>query len=134
SSEEIGCQAQATLHAAVEGAQIVLLEGVAQAEHGHLVAHLAEGAERLATNALGRRLRRHQLRVLSLQSLQLAEQPIVLCVWHTRLVQHGVAVVVLIQLGAERGDTWGSFCHGACVLENDKSSLGCSWDYMRWSA
>ncbi|MNR01404.1 hypothetical protein D3C85_1172080 [compost metagenome] len=100
-------QAEATPYAAIEGPQVLLLEGVAQAEHGHLVAHLAEGAEGFAADPLGRRVRGHQLRVLGLQGLQLAEQAVVLGVGHAGLVQHVVAVVVRIQLGPQFQDAFG---------------------------
>ena len=98
------------------------------------MAHLAEGAERLATDALGRRLRRHQLRMLGLQGLQLTEQAVVLGVRHARLVQYVIAVVVLIQFGTKCGNALGGVGHAVWVLENDKSSLGCSWDCVSWSA
>ncbi|MCY1518671.1 hypothetical protein D9M68_533940 [compost metagenome] len=108
SAEQVAAsQAQSASNAAIEGTQVLLLEGVAQAEHGHLMAHLAERAEGLAAYPLGRRVGGHQLRMLGLQGLQLAEQAVVLGVGHAGLVQHVVAVVVRIQLGTQFEDAFG---------------------------
>ncbi|CAH0262388.1 hypothetical protein SRABI70_03248 [Pseudomonas sp. Bi70] len=90
-------QAQPALHAAVEGSQVVLFEGIAKAQHGHFVAHLAEGAECFAAYALGRRVGCHQFRVLGFKRLQLAKQAVVFGIRHARLVEHVIAVVVRVQ-------------------------------------
>ncbi|MNV75175.1 hypothetical protein D3C71_1684490 [compost metagenome] len=71
------------------------------------MAHLAERAEGLAAYPLGRRVGGHQLRMLGLQGLQLAEQAVVLGIGHAGLVQHVVAVVVRIQLGTQFQDAFG---------------------------
>jgi hypothetical protein len=61
----------------------------------------AKRSEGAGADALGRRIRRAQLRVFRLQGLQLAEQPVVLGVGDLRVVEDVVAVVVVVQLDAQ---------------------------------
>ncbi|MNM99011.1 hypothetical protein D3C81_1115600 [compost metagenome] len=96
-----GRQVQAFNHTAVEFTQVVFLEGIPEAEHRHFVAYLAERRQRRATDALGRRVSGHQLRVFGFQGLEFVEQAIVFGVRHARLIEHVVAVVVLIELGTQ---------------------------------
>src|SRR5207253_10715013 len=63
----------------------------------HLVPHLRESLQRLAADALGRRVGRAQLRVLLLDLLQLAKELVVLGVRDVRLVQDVVAMRVVVQ-------------------------------------
>ncbi len=63
--------------------------------------HDAERLDRLAANALRRRVRRDQLRVLRLQAAQFAHQSVVLRVGDLGLVEHVIAVVVVVDLGAQ---------------------------------
>ena len=52
--------------------QVLLLEGVAETEHRHVVAHLAERRQRRAADPLGRRFGSHQLGMLGFQRLEFA--------------------------------------------------------------
>ncbi len=76
------------------------------------MAHLAERRKGLPTNALGRRLRRYQLRVLGLKRLQFVEQAIIFGVRHARLVEHVIAVVVGVDFAAQFGDALGGGLSG----------------------
>ena len=98
---------QSFAYAAVEVQQVLLLEGVAEAEHGDLMAHFAERRGRRAADPLGRRVGRQQLRVLGLQRLQLAEQAIVFGVGNARFVEHVVTVIVGVQFGSQLRDAFG---------------------------
>ena len=73
----------------------------ADAEHGYGMAHAGEGVQRLATNALRGGVRGQQRGVGSFQRLQFAKQPVVLGVGDCRIVQHIVAVGVVVQLLVE---------------------------------
>ena len=69
-TEQIACrQVQAFAHAAIEIEQVLLLEGVAQAEHGNFVTDLAERRQRFAADPLGGRLGGDQFGVFGLQGL-----------------------------------------------------------------
>ncbi|MNC33469.1 hypothetical protein D3C75_818620 [compost metagenome] len=106
--------AQPLAYPTVEVAQVVFREGVAEAEHGNLVAHLAERTERLGTDPLGRRIEADQLGMRLLQRLQLLEQTIVFGIRHARLVEHVVAIVVLVDGDTQLLDALGgSTGHGA---------------------
>ncbi|MCY1395913.1 hypothetical protein D9M71_108690 [compost metagenome] len=111
---------QALAHAAVEVQQVLFLEGVAQAEHRHFVAHLAEGRGSGAAHALGRRLRGHQFGMRLFQALEFAEQAVVFGVWNARLVEHVVAVVVRVELAAQLRDSLG----GGLGIGHRKASGG----------
>ncbi|MNZ54724.1 hypothetical protein D3C78_726350 [compost metagenome] len=106
--------AQPLAYPTVEVAQVVFREGVAEAEHGNLVAHLAERTERLGADALGRRVAADQLGMRLLQRLQFLEQAIVFGIRHARLVEHVVAIVVLVDGDTQLLDALGgSTGHGA---------------------
>jgi len=100
-------QIQPFAHAAVEIEQILLLEGIAQTQHRHFVAHLTECRERRSSNPLGWRLRRHQFRVLCFERLELVKQAVVLGVRNARLVEHVVAIIVGVNFAAQFGDALG---------------------------
>ena len=100
-------QIQSFAHAAVEIEQILLLEGIAQTQHRHFVAHLTERRQCRATDPLGWRLGCHQLRVLRLERLELIEQTVVLGVGNAGFVEHVVAVVVGVNFAAQFGDALG---------------------------
>ena len=87
-----GRQAQAAPDPGVEGPQLVLAEGVAQAEHRPVVAHLGEGARLVGTggpHALGRRVGGPQARERGLEGDQLAELRVVLRVGDRRARPRG---------------------------------------------
>ena len=67
------------------------------------MAHLLQVADRLAPDALRRRVRRDQLGMLGLDRAQLVEQLVVLVVADLRIVEDVVAVAVVVELrGAAR--------------------------------
>ena len=94
-------QVQAFGDPAIELVHVGFFEGIAQAQHGHFVAHLGKRRERRAAHALSRRVVADQLRIGRFQRLELLEQPIVLGVRNARLIQHVVSVVVQIQFSAK---------------------------------
>ena len=65
--------------------------------------YLSEAFERLAAHPLGRRIRRLQLRVLSLERLELTEEGVVGIVADLRIVENVVAVVVTLKLAPQPG-------------------------------
>ena len=75
-----------------------LAEGFAQVEH-------------LADHTLRRRIGRQQLGMCGLDRLQLLEQTVVLGVRHFRIVEHVVAVGVVVELLAQLGGGLGWRCH-----------------------
>jgi len=118
-------QVQAFSHPAIKLQHRGFIKGVAQAEHRDLVLDLSERRQRRAADPLRRRIPRDQFRMLSFQSLELVEQPIVLGVRNTRLVEDVVTVVVLIQFSAQFEDAGVGGGHG-CSLIKQKSSRSCS--------
>lgn len=82
------------------------------------MAHLSEGRERRAADALGGRVAADQLRVFGFQCLELMEQAIVFGVGNARLVEYVVAIVVLIQLSAQLKNAGFGGGHG--VLSKSK--------------
>ncbi|MNI17184.1 hypothetical protein D3C73_705460 [compost metagenome] len=94
-------QVQAFGHPAVELTHVGFFEGVAEAEHRHFVTHLGERRQRRAAHSLGRRIAGDQFRIGGFKRFELVEQPIVLGVGNARLIQHVIAIVVLIQLGTQ---------------------------------
>ena len=102
-------QAELAAHAGVEGFGAAGF-GVglgADAEHRHGMAHAGEGVERSAADALCRRIGCHQFRVRRLDRLQLLEQTVVFGVRDQRIVEHVVAVGVLVQGASELLDRRG---------------------------
>ena len=100
-------QLEPPAHAGVEGAQLVMAEGVGQAEHRGPVADLVEGRRRRAAHALGRRVGRGQLRVRRLEVLELAHQRVALGVADLRRVLLVVERVGTLDLLAQLGDAGG---------------------------
>ena len=87
--------------AAVPCHELVLVEGVAEAEQRHRVAHLLEAARGFGADALRGRVGRDEVRVLCFQSEQLVQQCVELGVADLRLVLHVVQVVVPVDLAPE---------------------------------
>ncbi len=110
---------EAVYHATAELTQVGFFEGVAQAEHGHFVAYLAERGQGFAPNALGGRVGGYQVRVFGFKRLELVEQAVVFGIGHAWLIEHVVAVVVLVELGTQFVDT-GFGGHGICLLLQSK--------------
>ncbi|MNZ21557.1 hypothetical protein D3C78_386330 [compost metagenome] len=88
---------EAVAHALLEGLQLFGAEDVVQAQHGDLVAHLAEGRERLAADPHAGGGRGFQLGVLGLECNQLAHQAIVFGVRHRGVIQHIVLMTIFGQ-------------------------------------
>src|SRR6184192_2376091 len=80
--------------ALVEASDLGLIESVLQAEHRRPVADLGELVGGLAAHALGRGVRRQQVRPLVLDAAQLQEQRVVLAVRDLRRVEYVVGVLV----------------------------------------
>ena len=72
--------------------------------------------DRLAADALGRRVRRDQLRELRFERAQLAHQHVVLAVGDLGTVEDVVAVVVVVDLGPQLFDAQLGFLRLAFVL------------------
>ncbi len=75
-----------------------------EAQHRRVVLDGGQRRERLAAHPLGRRVRRHQLGVLLLERLELAEERVVGLVRDLRPIEHVVQVLVLPQLLAQLRD------------------------------
>ena len=88
-------------HASIPVAQLLLGIGVVQAQHRPRVPHLLESLGRLPAHALRRRVRRQQLRMLRLESLQLIHQRVVLRIADRRRVHHVVEVLMPPQFRAQ---------------------------------
>ena len=88
----------------VERAELVFAVGVVEAEHRLKVLGGLEAFDRATADALRRRVRRHQIRVLRLQRLELLHQRIEGFVGDFRIVLDVVAVFVTTDLVAELGD------------------------------
>ncbi len=76
-------------------AQLRLVVGVVEREHRRRMRHLDESLSRLAAHALGRRIRRDQLRMRQLNRLQFVHQDVVISIADLRVVEHVVAVLVM---------------------------------------
>ncbi len=112
-----GRQIQPFSRPAIEIGQVLLLERIAEAEHGNFVTHLAKGRQRFATHPLGGRLGGDQLGMLGLQRPQLLEQPVVLGIRHAGLVEHVVAIVMGVDFAAQFGNALGSGLGGRHMTE-----------------
>jgi hypothetical protein len=77
--------------------QLVPVAGVGQREHRLQVAHLLELLQGRGADALGRRVGSPQVRVLSLERLQLAVERVVLGVVDLRLVEDVVEIGVMVE-------------------------------------
>jgi hypothetical protein len=94
---------QALAHAAVEVTQLLLVECVAQRQHGHRVRHLRKRGAGGGAHPLGGGIADDQARMRRLQRLELAHQAVVLGVRDLRVVEHVVAMVVVRDLLAQPG-------------------------------
>ena len=90
--------------ALVERPQLVLAVGVVEAQHRLKVLGGLEAFDRAAADALRRRVRRHQIRMLRLERLELLHQRIEGFVGDFRVVLDVVAVFVTTDLVAKFGD------------------------------
>ncbi len=85
---------QQSSHPAVPGAQLVVVLGVRQGQHGLQMLHAAEGRQRLRSHPLRGRVGGHQLGMGLLESAELAEELVVGGVGDLGGVEDVVAVVV----------------------------------------
>ena len=90
------------VHARAERAQLVKREHILQALERHLMVHLREGVERVAADALRRRIGRGILRVRRLKLLQSAQERVILKVADLGRVLHIVEKVCALQPAAQR--------------------------------
>ncbi len=116
----VGAQAQALAHAGIEGAQLGVIEGVGQREHGHAVLDIAQRAAGAGAHAEGGRIGRLQLRVRGLEVAELAEEPVVLGIGQLRRVLLVVEAVGALEDLAQlrcplRARAWASPCLGLLV-------------------
>lgn len=95
---------QALPHPLVPGRYLLIAEGVVQGQHGHLMNDLGKRLEGSPAHPLRRRVRRDQVGVGLLQLLELPEQAVVLGVGDGGIIEHIIAVVVVIDLLAQLRD------------------------------
>jgi hypothetical protein len=102
-----GRGAQPAPDAFVEGAQVLLVVGVVQAEHRLEVHGALEAGGDPSTDALRRRLRRHQIGMRHLERAQLVHQRVELAVGDQRLVDEVVPLFVVADQAPQLLDTFG---------------------------
>jgi hypothetical protein len=99
--DHVALGSESFAHAAIEGGDLVIAEGVAQRQHRRRVRHRGEAGERRRADPLRRRVAAQQLGMLGFERLQLAKQPVVLGISDQRCIEDVIAVVVLADLGAQ---------------------------------
>ena len=104
---------QRLANAAVECAHILVRERVAEREHRHAMWHRLEFRRGGSADTLRWRIGGRELRVLALEHLELAEQRIVFRVVDCRRVERVVAVVVLLERGAQLHRALGDLARNA---------------------
>ncbi len=105
-------RAQLLANPLVERLQLIGVVCVVDAQHGDAMANRGELPQRPASDALRGRVRRHQLRVLRLQPLELCKQLVILLVRNLRRVLDVVQVVVPADLPPEPIHSFADFlCH-----------------------
>ena len=72
--------------------------------------HGAERANRFVANPLCWRISRNQFRMILFQGLQLAHQPVVLCIRNFRVVEYVISIIVVTNLLAQRFDFFSCCC------------------------
>ena len=97
-------QPGALSHALVEGAQLLLVVGVVEAEHRRQVLDRGEALGRAARHPLGRRVGRDEIRVLRLERLELVQQAVELLVGNLGVVLDVVALFVVPDRAAQLVD------------------------------
>ena len=111
--------AEGLADALVERPDLGLVERVRQRQHRVGVLHRGEAVRRRDADALGRRFGGHELGVLRLQVLELAEDRVVGEVVERGLIEDVVVVVRLLDLLAQLGDPLlgGGRCHAPIVAK-----------------
>jgi len=92
-------QIESLRHAAMKIIQFIFRERVIQRQHREDVVNGAERLDGLGTHTLCRRIGGYQLGMCLFKILQFANQPVVLCVRHFRLIEHVILIVVVPDLG-----------------------------------
>src|ERR1035438_5503054 len=115
--------AEEVADAAVEIAELTLVEGVIEAEQRRAVLDLDESLARLSTDALGGGVRREQLGMLGLQRLEPAHQLVVFGVGDLGSVEDVVLLLVVAQLFGELLDLARGIFHWPLIynLTRDRS-------------
>ena len=92
-------------------AELRFAERVGERQHGHEVTLLAKLVGRLGAHAVGGAVGSAQVRVLGLELLQLAEQPVVLGVRQLWLVEYVISVVGALEQSPQLGGSCGGALH-----------------------
>jgi hypothetical protein len=100
---------QPLAHAPIECDDVFILEPIVERQHRPRVDDFLQLADGRRADALRRRIGCHQVGILFFERLQLAHQPVVLGVGDLRIVEHVVAIVVMLELRAQLTDS----CRGA---------------------
>ena len=95
---------QCLAHALVEGAQLLSSVGVVEAEHRGAVGHRGEPFDRAPADALGRRIRRHQVGMRLLECAELPHERVERGIGDLRIVVDVVPLLVVPDLVAKRED------------------------------
>ena len=88
-------QAGALPDAFIECAQLTLVVGIVEAEHGQEMLDGLEPFDRAAGDALGRRIGRDEIGMIRLEMLEFVQEPIELLVGHLRVVVDVIALLVM---------------------------------------
>ena len=89
-------------HAPVECRHFFILERIVEGKHGHSVGQLGKFGEGRGANAPGGGIGRGKQRMFRLQSLQFAEQLVILGIRDFRLIQNVIQVVVPLDFPAQK--------------------------------
>ena len=109
--------ARALPDALVEGAQLVLVVGVVEAEHRRQVLDGREAFDRPSRDALRRRIGRDEIRMLGLEPLELVQQAVELLVGNLGVVVDVVALFVVADGVAELFQAFFGADHRVTAME-----------------
>jgi hypothetical protein len=98
-----GLSGEEVADAAVEIAELAFVEGVVEAEHGRGVAEFDETVAGLAADALGGGIGRNNFRVICFESLEFAQEGVVVRVGNGGTVQNVIKMFVAFDFGAQGG-------------------------------
>ncbi len=95
---------QAFADPAIEIGQLFVIKGIVQGQHGQRMLHRAKGLDGFGADPLGRGIRGDGIGMTLLQFLQFAQQAVVFGVGDLGVVEDVIAVVMVMQLGAQLFD------------------------------